>query len=240
MHAFQYLSSLSTCQCSPLRHLTPSLCCRTGSLWSRPGEPHVQPCQSHLAARFRARPPHNPTASVRALSFSSYLPSRFPISIHITILLKRSSCFLVSRTSRPPLTSPRFPSPRRAPHSSHSDLSSFFFKCLCSLGFPAYTGLPSVCISQRNLSTPAIKTPVVRVLRKTLMRDLSFHFRQGRLGFICSHLSLICRCLTNPHANAMYDGRGARTFLRPLAAAHVWNMFHHMLTAGPGPRGIYC
>ena len=183
LHAFQYLSSLSTCQCSPLRHLTPSLCCRTGSLWSRPGEPHVQPCQSHLAARFRARPPHNPTASVRALSFSSYLPSRFPISIHITILLKRSSFFLVSRTSRPPLTSPRFPSPR-APHRSHSDLSRFFLKCLCSLGFPAYTGLPSVCISQRNLSTPAIKTPVVRVLRKTLMRDLSFHFRQGRLGFI--------------------------------------------------------
>ena len=59
-----------------------------------------------------------------------------------------------------------------------------FVDSLCSLGFPAYTGLPSVCISQRNLSTPAIKTPVVRVLRKTLMRDLSFHFRQGRLGFI--------------------------------------------------------
>ncbi len=60
LHAFQYLSSLSTCQCSPLRYLTPSLCCRTGSLWSR--EPHVQP--RHLAARFRARPPHNPTACV--------------------------------------------------------------------------------------------------------------------------------------------------------------------------------
>jgi hypothetical protein len=43
-----------------------------------------------------------------------------------------------------------------------------FVDSLCSLGFPAYTGLPSVCISQRNLSTPAIKTPVVRVLRETL------------------------------------------------------------------------
>jgi len=78
LHAFQYLSSLSTCQRSPLRHLTPSLCCRTGSLWSRPGEPHVQPCQSHLAARFRARPPHNPTASVRALSFCVVPSFAFP------------------------------------------------------------------------------------------------------------------------------------------------------------------